>query len=109
MRIVALGLFCVVGSAILGVETAGDVRTFEGTFAQETTEETAPVSSGMPGDFNCNRVTPEAEDARIALEIALGYEHASECQQEASRTGRPPSFDDALRVLRQLTIEQTAR
>lgn len=106
LRFVALGLFCVLGSFVLGIETVGDVHPFQATVAQESDQMSGQVPSGMQGDFNCNGIRNEIEDAMIPIEVALGYSMASDCQREASRTGRMPNLDDALRVLRSIQRSQ---
>lgn len=102
---IALGVTCVLGSFVLGIETVGDVHPFQATIARETSDEVIALPLGKQGDFDCDGQTPEIRDAIVALELSLGYSSASECQMQASRTGRTPTGDDAVRVLR--TLERT--
>lgn len=100
IQVASFGALCVMGSFLLGVETAGDVQTFGRSQAGELIPATATVAGDMTGEGDVT-----IEDVIIILEIAQGRQDvqpeaiAADPNHDGTLT-----VDDALRVLRTMAL-----
>lgn len=103
-KVAAFGTLCVIGSFMLGIETAGEVHPFAAT--QATSIE---VFHGDIPAFSAGDITGDGfvtiEDAIALLEITQGYTIPTSLQLKAdpNSDGRL-TVEDALRILRALSV-----
>lgn len=100
-RILSFGALCVIGSFVLGVQTAGDVQPFARSEAESIE---AMGESDLAGDIDGNGVVAVEDVIRI-LEIVQGYTDPTvrELSRDPNGDGRL-EVSDALRILRTLSI-----
>ena len=101
IQVATFGALCVMGSFLLGIETAGDVQTFGRSQAGELIPASATV---LPGDMNGDgRLT--IEDVMSVLEAAEGRRDVTQNMLAAdpNRDGKL-TVDDALKMLRTLAV-----
>lgn len=104
VRILSVGALCLLGSFILGIETAGEVHPFEASKAVSPDEEAAESAGQEPGDIDGNGQV-DIKDAIAILEIVQGYEEASPLQLDADPNGDSRlTTEDALRILRTIAV-----
>ncbi|MAE68270.1 MAG: dockerin type I repeat-containing protein [Candidatus Peribacteraceae bacterium] len=96
LKLLATGTACIVGSFLIGIQTAGDVQ---------------PVSliqaGGIPfaGDVDGSG-TVDVSDVLIILEVAQGYESATTDQLKADpNEDGQLTVDDAMRILSKLSLQ----
>jgi len=100
-RILSFGALCVLGSFIIGVQTAGEVQPFTHSEAEGIE---AAHESDLAGDIDGNGIVA-VEDAIRILEIVQGYSEPT--LPELSRDPNGDSrleVSDALRILRSMSI-----
>lgn len=103
-KIAAFGVMCVIGSFMLGIETAGEVHPFAATQATSIEVFDADVPAYAAGDMTGDGFVT-IEDAIALLEITQGYTIPTSTQLKAdpNSDGRL-TVEDALRILRTLSV-----
>lgn len=95
---VTLGLSCVVASFLIGVQTAGEVQTFEAIEA----EDAVPIA--ITGDVNGDGDL-SIEDALLVLEVVQGYRTPTREQLLRDPNGDGQlTVDDAQHILRTISL-----
>lgn len=100
-RILSFGALCVLGSFIIGVQSAGEVQPFTHSEAESIE---SLKQSDLPGDIDGNGEVA-VEDVILILEVVQGYTEPT--VRELSRDPNGDSrleVSDALRILRTLSI-----
>jgi hypothetical protein len=105
LRMLGLGTACVIGSFMIGVETAGEVQPFTpseaGSLEQASVLEVEePKAGDADGSGHIS-----VQDAIEILEIVQGYREATPEHLKADPNGdHRLTIEDALRVLRALAL-----
>ena len=101
MQVASFGVLCIVGSFLLGIETAGDVQTFGRSQAGELIP---AATSVLPGDMNGDGRLM-IDDVIVALEITQGRRDVTPeaIAADPNHDGKL-TVDDALKMLRTLAL-----
>ncbi len=103
-KIAAFGTMCVIGSFMLGIETAGEVHPFAATQATSIEIFRGDVPAFSAGDITGDGFVT-MDDAIALLEITQGYVRATSLQLKADPNGDGRlTVEDALRILRTLSV-----
>ena len=103
LQFLGFGCACVLGSFLIGIETAGDVHPF--ARSQAVSIDMAPQQLGIkPGDVDGDDVLSVADVIAI-LEIDQGYRDATPDELKRDTDGDLRlTVKDALRVLRTIAL-----
>ncbi|MBI3331734.1 hypothetical protein HYZ99_02125 [Candidatus Peregrinibacteria bacterium] len=104
-RLAGFALVCVMGSFVVGVQTAGDIHPFAAIQADEITESGLALSEiAQSGDIDGSGEL-DLQDAIAILEIVQGYDMPTLLQLKADPNGdNRLTVEDALRILRTLAV-----
>lgn len=105
LHVAGFTLVCVVGSFVIGIQTAGEVHPFTTSQADEITANGVALSQiAQSGDIDGSGEL-DLQDVIGILEIVQGYETPSPLQLKADPNGdNRLTVEDALRVLRTLSL-----
>lgn len=96
LRMLSFATICIVGSFVLGIQTAGEVQPV-------TLIEAGSIKQA--GDVDGNG-TVDIEDAILILEIAQGYRSAEVTQLKSDPNGDGQlTVDDAIAILEKLSLQ----
>jgi hypothetical protein len=96
LKLAATGMACIVGSFLVGIQTAGDVQPVSLIQAGGT-----PFAGDVDGSG-----TVDMSDVLVILEVAQGYSIATTDQLKADPNADGQlTVDDAIRILSKLSIQ----
>ena len=105
LHVAGFATLCVVGSFVVGIQTAGEVHPFTASQADEITANGVALSAiAESGDIDGSGEL-DLQDVIGILEIVQGYETPTLLQLKADPNGdNRLTVEDALRVLRTLAV-----
>lgn len=96
LKVLASGAACIIGSFVIGIQTAGDVQPVSLIQAGGT-----PYAGDVDGSG-----TVDVSDVLIILEVAQGYSSATTDQLKADPNGDGQlTVDDAIGILSTLSLQ----